>query len=104
MSLLRGYELGTRVQRNNGYIFVKVQDEEGAGIMMAEARRVWELQRAIGADESSRDYRKIVADGLDAPSTTDWSKQLPAGDQETEPEPPPETTQKSTEPEIPFGR
>lgn len=31
-----------------------------------------ELQRAIQADESSRDYRRGMSDALDAPSTTAW--------------------------------
>lgn len=34
-----------------------------------------ELQRAIQADESSREYREGIDDVLDMPSTTDWGKE-----------------------------
>ena len=37
----RSYPTGTKVQHRNGYIFVKT----GEGKLMAESRRVWELQR-----------------------------------------------------------
>lgn len=33
-----------------------------------------EIQRAIAADESSRDFRAGVEDALDLPDTTDWGK------------------------------
>jgi len=33
-----------------------------------------ELQRAIAADETSRDYRKGVGDALDLPPTTNWEE------------------------------
>lgn len=34
-----------------------------------------EMQRAISADETSRDYRKGIDDALDLPVTTDWDAQ-----------------------------
>lgn len=41
-SMWRGaYPTGTKVQHRNGYIFVKTDE----GKLMAESRRVWELQR-----------------------------------------------------------
>jgi len=41
-SMWRGaYPTGTKVQHRNGYIFVKTDE----GRLMAESRRVWELQR-----------------------------------------------------------
>mgnify|MGYP001567819771 CR=1 FL=1 len=33
-----------------------------------------EFQKALGADETSRDYRKEIDDALDLPVTTDWSE------------------------------
>lgn len=59
-----------------------------------------ELQQAINADESSRDYRDALREGLNSPSTTNW-KETPAI--ESGDEPPPETS-KGHEPEIPFGK
>lgn len=41
----RRYPLGTRVQHRNGYIVVKVENDNGELKMMAESRRVWELKR-----------------------------------------------------------
>lgn len=37
--------IGTKVQHRNGYIFVKIEGDEGDPQWQAEARRVWELQR-----------------------------------------------------------
>lgn len=47
MSKWRGhsYPAGTRVQHRTGYIFVKVQDDEGKQKLMTESRRVWELRK-----------------------------------------------------------
>lgn len=50
-----------------------------------------ELQRAIAADESSREYRKGVEDALDLPDTTNW-KEVESESKEVQ-----------KEPEIGFG-
>lgn len=39
------YPIGTRTQHRNGYIYVKVVDDDGHPKLMAEARRTWELKR-----------------------------------------------------------
>jgi recombination protein RecT len=58
-----------------------------------------ELQRAIAADETSREFRKGVENVFDLPSNTTWQEpQIEAPKDSNVPgEPPPE-------PEIPFGK
>ncbi len=58
-----------------------------------------ELQRALEADETSREYRKGIDNALDLPTTTNWDDAIPS---EGTTEPPAEAGQK-TEKEIPFG-
>ncbi len=55
-----------------------------------------ELQRALEADETSRDYRKGFGDALDMPATTNWTE--PKTDDE-----PPEIAKVSDDKTIPFG-
>ena len=45
-----------------------------------------EVQRAIEADESSRDYRSGVEDALDLPTTTNWKKEAIEAPAETKEE------------------
>lgn len=40
----RSYPQGTKVQHRNGYIKVKVENEEGEYTWLAESRRIWELK------------------------------------------------------------
>lgn len=54
-----------------------------------------ELQRAIGVDETSRDYREGIDSALDMPITTEWSE-VPEGA-----EAPKEEAPKPTKPETP---
>ncbi len=63
-----------------------------------------ELQRAISADESSRDFRDVIKDGLDAPSKTEWKDEVPGEESPAtvEPLPPGVSVQKKDE-DIPFG-
>ena len=44
-----------------------------------------ELQRAISADETSRDFKKGVGSALDMPVTTEWNEPIEAEIKETEP-------------------
>lgn len=37
-------EIGTKVQHRNGYIHVKIRDDDGKPKWVAEGRRVWELK------------------------------------------------------------
>lgn len=46
-----------------------------------------ELQRAIGADETSRDFRKDVESALDLPVNTTWSEEQPEVSQPEKKEP-----------------
>jgi recombination protein RecT len=58
-----------------------------------------ELQRAINVDESSRDYRDALRNGLDSPSATTW-KDTPEVEQET---PAPATISEVTGKPIELG-
>lgn len=39
----RSYPVGTKVRHRNGYVFVKVENDDSGAKMMAESRRIWEL-------------------------------------------------------------
>lgn len=64
------YPQGTRVQHRNGYIFVKVQNDEGEMKLMAEGRRVWELRHGplepgdkvyhMDGDRTNNDVRNLA--------------------------------------------
>lgn len=64
------YPVGTRVQHRNGYIVVKVVDDEGKSRMMAESRRCWELRKGpleagdrvfhIDGDRTNNDIRNLA--------------------------------------------
>ncbi len=72
MSHWRGssYPEGTRTQHRNGYIYVKVVDDDGNAKLMAEARRVWELKHGplapgdrvfhVDGDRTNNDWRNLA--------------------------------------------
>lgn len=67
---VHSYPMGTRVQHRTGYIFVKVQDDEGNLKLMAESRRVWELKQGplepgdrvfhMDGDRTNNDIRNLA--------------------------------------------